>query len=898
LSVTIGTQLGSYEITALLGKGGMGAVWRARDTKLKREVAIKILPDEFSRDHDRVIRFQREAEILASLNHTNIAGIFDLQEANGSRFLVLELVEGETLADRIAKGALHVDEAQDIAKHICEALEAAHEKGIVHRDLKPANIKITPEGKVKILDFGLAKAIENSPANAALSNSPTLSIAATQAGIILGTAAYMSPEQAKGKRVDKRADIWAFGVVLYEMLTGKMLFSGETVSETMAAVMLKEPDWNTLPKGTPLRLRELLRRCLVKDPRNRLRDIGDARLAIEEIVAQTEADAGQVVIDPSTPLRQRGREWLAWIVAVAALLIGGSMFWYAAYFRPAPKTDIGVVRFSVSPPEKTKWGIGPTAPYVSVSPDGRSVAFVTQTDDNTRIWVRSIDSLEAHPLTGTEGVSTGGATPFWSPDSRSIGFFAQGKLKRIDAVGGPIQTLGDAGGGRGGTWNRDGMIVFDSGATGALKSMSAGGGRPEAITTLDSSRQELGHVWPYFLPDGDHFLYLALSSAAEHNAIFAGSLSSKQRKLIINADSRMAYDKTAGIIFVRDGTLMALPFDAAKLEVRGEAFPIAENVAYNPLGGAASLSVSQNGVLAYRVGTFSERVLTWFDRSGKILGTVGKPGNYLDPKLSPDERRLAIERVDPQSENRDIWSLEMERGVMNRLTSDPAFDEHPVWSPKGDQIAFRSTRNGTDNIYVKPSSGARGEEALFKAYFAWDWSADGRFILYGPEDGRELSVMPLFGDRKPFTYLPRSQFIRSSAQLSSDGRWIAYSSNESGQPQTEIYIQTFPNPSGKWQISTSGGIAPRWRRDSKEIFFISPDGKLMAVPLQSTGSVLEVSRPTFLFDIPILTGVPWPQYDVSADGQRFLVNSVDEGNVATPITVIVNWTAALKPLPK
>ena len=419
-------------------------------------------------------------------------------------FLVMELVEGETLADRIARGALPIDEALRIAKQICEALEAAHEKGIIHRDLKPANVKILPDGKVKVLDFGLAKALENRPPNTALSQSPTLSLAATNAGVILGTAAYMSPEQAKGKEVDRRADIWAFGVLVYELLTGWMAFSGETASETMAAVMMREPDWDAMPANLPSRLKELLRRCLVKDPRNRLRDIGDARLTMEELIANPDAGTSDAVVGAS--MQPRRMSWLPWSASAAALLVAASTLWYSAYFRAPATSDVGAVRFSISPPQETRWGTGPSAPYVSVSPNGRSIAFVTQVGDG-RLWVRSIDSVEARPL--TEGVTTGGATPFWSPDSRWIAFFAGGKLKKIEATGGgPVQTICDSPGGRGGTWNRDDTIVFDNGQTGTLQRVSSAGGRPEAVTALDASRQEHGHSWPYFLPDGDHFLFL------------------------------------------------------------------------------------------------------------------------------------------------------------------------------------------------------------------------------------------------------------------------------------------------------------------------------------------------------------------------------------------------------
>jgi Tol biopolymer transport system component len=870
----------------------MGDVYQATDTKLGRSVAIKFLPEAFSHDIERVARFQREARMLASLNHPNIAAIHGVEEIDSRHFLVMELVSGDTLANRIKDGAVPVAEALPIAKQIAEALEYAHEQGVMHRDLKPSNIMLKPEGTVKVLDFGLAKAFNEDARSPVTSNSPTLSLSATQAGVVLGTAAYMLPEQAKGKELDRRADIWSFGVVVYEILTGRQAFKGETVSETMAFVMTQEPDWEALPDKTPFRLRQLLMRCLVKEPRSRLRDIGEVRLVIEEILTHPETVASPVVIGTSTAPRRRRQQNIAWTLAIVASLLAGSMLWYAGYLRPAPKNATGTIRFMVPPPEKAAWmAFGPSAPNVAISPDGRTLAFVAQSDEVTRIWVRPIDSLEPRPLAGTENVSTAGATPFWSPDNQWIGFFAQGKLKKINVEGGLAQTLCDAPRARGGTWNRSGIILFDRGQEGGtLNRVQATGGRPESITTLDSSRQEQFHQWPYFLPDGEHFLFLSGTSAAEKNAIFVGSLSSKDVKFVLSANSRMVYDNTAGIIFVHDGTLVAVPFDTTKQQVRGEARSIAENVGYNPIGGAASLTVSENGVLAYRTGTLSQTQLVWFDRSGKMIGTAGRPGLYLNPEISPDEKRLAVQRTDPKSRTRDIWVLELERNVMTRLTFDSALDDHPIWSPNGDRIAFRSSRQGSDEIHVKPSSGSGAEEVLLKAFYPWDWAADGRFILVGPPDALEVSVVPLFGDRKPFTYLPRTQFLKGNAQFSFDGRWIAYTSYESGED--EVYVQDFPNPTGKWQISTNGGSSPRWRRDAKEIFYAANDGKLMAVPLRIVGTTLQISSPTALFDIPALPGILGAQYDATGDGQRFLMISGTE-NETTAITVIVNWTAGL-----
>jgi Tol biopolymer transport system component len=899
MTLAIGTQLGSLEITALLGKGGMGEVYRARDFKLKREVAIKILPEEFSRDNERVNRFQREAEVLASLNHPNIAAIYDLQEANGTRFLVLELVQGETLFERIARGPIPIKEALDIAHHICEALEAAHEKGVVHRDLKPANIKITTEGKVKVLDFGLAKAVETqtSPINA--SHSPTM-MSGTLAGVILGTAAYMSPEQARGQAVNSQSDIWSFGVVLYEMLTGKPAFTGETITDVIGRIVTLDPDWSVLPETTPPAIKRLLRNCFHRNRAARLHHIGDAKIEIDGALSDPSTAAATTAAPaaPDGPVAARRRP-LLWIAANAALLLIAAaivMPFVTGYFRLASR-DIGVVRFSVPQPEKGRFSEAPNAPYVSISPDGRHLAFIAESGGTSRIWVRTLDTLEARPLMTTEGVAH--YPTFWSPDSRFIGFFAQGKLKKIEIAGGPAQSICDAPamGSPAGTWNRDGIIVFSGGDSfeeaGPLKRVPAGGGTPEAVTSLDQSRQERGHEWPYFLPDGDHFFFLANSGPnSEQNGIFVGSLSSKKVQLVSHINSRMVYDPAGYLLFVRDRSLMALPFDAKKLQATGDPFPIAEQVR-SRASGQASLTVSANGVLAYRTGAddVGADKLTWLDRSGKELDTAGPAGNYRNVKLSPDEKRIAVQRSDSRDEFEDIWVIDVARGVPTRLTFGQP-NRFPVWSPNGDQIAF--SRGSQDPaIYIKPSSGAGTEDLLLKsAGPVVAWSADGKFILYLAGRG-SLTVLPLFGDRKPFEYLPRTTFQRTDAQLSADGRWVAYRSDESGKD--EVYIQSFPVPSAKSRISTGGGAAPRWRRDGKEIFYLDPDQKLMSVPIRAAARTLEISTPVPLFEMRVAVDSRSPhQYDVTGDGQRFLVSSPVTQSAATPITVVVNWTAGLK----
>jgi eukaryotic-like serine/threonine-protein kinase len=896
LPVTIGSQLGSHEITGLLGKGGMGEVYRARDTKLKREVAIKILPDEFSRDPDRVTRFQREAEVLASLNHPNIAGIYDLAEANGSRFLVLELVEGETLAERIKRRPIPIDEALNIAKSICEALEAAHEKGVIHRDLKPANVKITPDGKVKVLDFGLAKAMESTAESATLSNSPTMvnSMAATNAGIIIGTAAYMSPEQARGRKADPRSDVFSLGCVLYEILTGKKTFRGEDVSDVLASVLARDPDLTLLPPNVDPRIHELLRRCLDKDPKRRWQAIGDVRIEIENVVA----NPLMAQLTGSDSVRPNKRSWLAWAVAAATLGVALTVILIRDFNRAVP-SEPPEIRVEVNTPPTTD-------PFsFAVSPDGRRLVFLASSEGKSQLWVRPLDSLAAQPLAGTEGA----AYPFWSPDSLSLGFYADRKLKRVDVVGGAPQVLAIVGAGSGGTWNPEGVIVFAPTAAGPLLRLPAIGGEPVAVTRLEAGQSV--HRFPQFLPDGRHFIYLAVGGPDQ--GLYVHSLDETSSIRLTNTDAAAVVAPAGFLLFPRQTNLFAQAFDFKKQELFGTPFPVAEEMAFNQAISAPGVSTGW-GLVAYRrVAAGGTRQLVWLDRSGKPLGPVGAPATtaLTEVALSPDEKRVAV--VKTVNGPPDIWLVDTSRGVPTRFTFDAAADGVPLWSLDGNRLVFTSNRTGVFNMYGKSSSGAGAEELLLKSdqnKMPNDWSPDGRFLLFRSNDlqtGWDLWVLPMSGanasptgrrdqgpsgDKIPFPYL-KTPFEERDGQFSPDGKWIAYQSNESGQ--AEIYIQPFPGQGGKFQISTNGGAQVRWNKNGRELFYVSLDSKMMAVPVRFSldGQSLETASPVSLFSVRIaggaLPGGSRQQYAVSSDGQRFLVNlAVDEG-ATSPITIIYNW---------
>ncbi len=878
----IGTKLAHYEITAHLGSGGMGDVYQATDSKLGRSVAIKFLPEAFKHDAERVARFEREARVLASLNHPNIAAIYGFEQSGTHHFLVMELVPGETLAERIRRGAIPTGEAFAIANQICDALEAAHEKGVVHRDLKPANVKVTPEGTVKVLDFGLAKAFETDASDVASSNSPTLSMAATKAGVILGTAAYMSPEQAKGRAVDKRTDIFAFGAVLYEMLTGRQAFEGDDVGEILARVIERAPDWSKLPPKLSGRITELLKRCLEKDPRKRRRDAADVRIDIEQALAEP------AVATPAAPPARGAR--LAWIAA--------SMFAIVAILAV-----VVALRPPLAPPEmRVEINTPATADPISfaLSPDGRQIVFVASGDGASRLWLRSLASTTAQPLAGTEGA----AFPFWSPDSRSVGFFAEGRLKRLDIGGGAPQTLATAARGRGGTWTADGVILFAPTTTSPLFRVAASGGEAVAVTTLD---RQGNHQFPIFLPDGRQFLFFA-TGTPETAGIYLGSLESEDTKRLTPADTRGVYlpglpaRMEGWLAWVRDGTLVAQRLDLEQKALTGDPVTLADPVAIDAGFNVSAVSVSESGLVAYRAGGANRRQLAWFDPSGKALGTLGAPdeNSLSNPRIAPDGRRVAVERT--VQGLFDIWLLDGTR--TSRFTFDAAPDRFPIWSPDGSRIVFSSPRKGPSDLYQKPSSGAGAEELLVESLqlkVASGWSPDGRFVLYNstdPQTARDLWVLPTEGDRKPWVFL-KTGFEERNGQFSPDGRWVAYMSNESGR--NEIYIRPFAaaaasgstaSPaSGQWQASTAGGIFPRWRSDGRELYYIGPNGEMMAAPVAATATTIEPGAPVALFPTRIFGGGAdnnqGRQYDVTRDG-RFLINTVLD-DASSPITLIQNW---------
>jgi eukaryotic-like serine/threonine-protein kinase len=872
----IGTKLAHYEITKHLGSGGMGDVYQATDSKLGRSVAIKLLPEAFTHDAERAARFEREARVLASLNHSNIATIYGVEESADRKFLVMELVGGETLAERIKRGPIPVDESLGIAKQICEALEAAHEKGIIHRDLKPANVKITPDGKVKVLDFGLAKAFENEPANAALSNSPTLSMAATNAGVILGTAAYMSPEQVKGNTTDARSDIWSFGVVLYEMLRGRSPFEAESITEILANVLKSEPEWTALPQTTPPTIVSLLRRCLQRDRNRRIRDIADARLEIEGALTGT-----ATLIAAVAPARKNRQRLLGMAVIVALIY---ALVMTALYFRPAP----------TSPETRLQIVTPPGRAYFAISPDGRKVVFDATTDGKSGLWLRRLESEIAEPLAGTDAISAqaSASVPFWSPDSNSVGFFADQKLKRIDLGAGIARTIADAPTPRGGAWNHEDVIVFAPSGNGPLYRIPSNGGQAVEVTHLVKPQQS-SHRFPQFLPDGRHFLFFVVGTQ-EEKGVYVGSLDSTEVRRLLDADTAAVFTPPDSVLFGRQETLFAQRVDLTTLKMVGSPSPVADRVVLDAAAGNGAYSASASGPVAYRTVTTDVRQLVWFNRSGKQIGMVGEPdtARLRVAKLSPDSRFVALERE--LNGNPDVWLVETLRGIRSRFTNAPVRESDPIWSPDGQFIAFTSTRQGLGDIYQKPVGGAGTEELLLKSSESkntLDWSADGRFILYAVQSAkgaRDLWALPLDGDRKPFV-VAQTDFEETNGRFSPDVRWVSYESNESGR--NEIYVQNFPRPGGKSQLSTNGGTFAQWRGDGREIFYLGADNRVMAVPitLQPNGPAIKPGTPVALFSVR-----SGSEYMAAPDGQRFLINMPLEGTATAPITVILNWGGVKK----
>jgi Tol biopolymer transport system component/predicted Ser/Thr protein kinase len=898
-TIESGKVLGSYKVVRSIGVGGMGEVYMARDERLDRDVAIKMLPADFAKDEERLERFKREAKATSALNHPNILTVYDIGEQDGRPFIVEELLDGEELRDRLDDGRISIRKVIDYAQQIVNGLSAAHEKGIVHRDLKPENLFITKDDRVKILDFGLAKLREQSSANSHGPEDATRK-AITDPGIVMGTAGYMSPEQVRGQTVDHRSDIFSFGVILYEMLSGKRAFHGDSAIELMNAILKEDvSDFDIGTRSIPPALDKLMRSCLEKKPEHRFHSAHDLGFALEALAAPTSSSgsdltiAAQAVRDDSaakTPWFGR----LAWIAAGVFLI--STIVLAALYFRRTEAPAL-TMRFAIAPPEKNTF-----SQSFALSPDGRQIAFVTMgVSGATSLWVRSVTSIDARPLAGTDGASF----PFWSPDSRMIGFFAGSKLRKIDATGGPAQIIADASGdARGGAWAPDGTIIFAPGTTLPLLKVSSSGGPVTEVTKLDTSIGQTSHRWPSLLPDGKHILYFGRGSNIDKQGIYIASTDSEDSKFLMPSVVAASYTEADGIgylLFVRQTTLMAQKFDSASLSLKGDATPIAPGVLSFPgeVGPTAYAAFSaSSGQLLYCTGDQQTTRLTWFDRSGKSLGSIGEPAGYHEPSLSKDGSKVIYGR----SENagpQDIFLQDLNRGSVTRLTFDPAADATSLFSPDDSHVVFYSNRGGDGNFYRKPSSGAGNDELLIGGggnIYPDDWSDDGKYLLYekngGPKTKVDLWVLPMTGDPTPFPYLA-SDFEEAHGQFSPDGHWVAYSSNESGRP--EIYIQSFPIGSGKWQVSTAGGDQPQWRSDGKELFFLSLDRNLMAVPIAG-GQTIELGRPEPLFQtLAPVSGITDDRnnYVPARDGQRFLINTLADTANNQPLTFVINWSAEL-----
>jgi len=894
MSLPTGSRLGSYEIVGPLGVGGMGEVYLAQDTRLGRNVAIKILPDKFSCDTQRMARFDREAKVLASLNHPHVASIYGLEESNGVRALVMELVDGPTLAERIHQGQLPLDDALPIAKQIAEALEYAHERNIIHRDLKPANVKITPNGEAKVLDFGLAKALEDDSSVTDISTSPTLSHAPTQAGILLGTAAYMSPEQARGKKVDRRADIWAFGAVLYEMLSGKTAFAGETISDTLAAVIRAEPDWSALPGNLPPSIPRLLRRCLTKDPSQRLRDIGEARIAINAAISGTpeESFALQGAAAEPPALWPRTLSWAVVAMSLAAAIGFGTLYWRARQPEQRPVMQLSL---PLTQPLATVFDPNPGSPF-AISPDGSQIVFVASVPGKPQqLYLRPMDQQMAAPIPGTENASQ----PFFSPDGQWVGFFALGKMSKVSLHGGPATPLCDAPTPHGAHWATDNMIVYAPNFGSGLLRISSAGGTPQTLTTPNAKEQEISHRWPQVLPGGNYVLFtIQMSSATTFDdaRIAVLSLQTGKWRTLLQGGFYARYVPSGHIVYARAGSLMAVSFDLSRMDLTGSPVHVQEGVATSVLtAGGAEYDVTQSGLLAYVSGNTKPpvRSLVWVNRAG-VAKTIPAPAKvYSLPRISPDGKRLAVQVND--NGNLSIWIYEFARDALTRLTFGPGNSSVPVWTPDSRRVIYK-TRTGTPSFRSKLADGSGKEEIVFGGEFEdpgvtpYSVSPDSRVLLFGHALEGRLAVqeLSLDGSQKIQPVL-QSSSNQSGSQFSPDGRWLAYTTDESGP--REVFVQQFPGGSGKWMVSTDGGQYARWSRDGREIFFFYGD-KLMSVPVE-TQPAFKAGTPRVLFQATGFLGVG--NYDVAPDGQRFLMIKEDD-TLSSPkeLNVILNWSEVLK----
>jgi eukaryotic-like serine/threonine-protein kinase len=905
MPLSAGTRLGPYEILSPLGAGGMGEVYRARDTRLDRTVAIKVLPAHLSLNPDLRARFEREAKAISGLQHAHICVLYDVGKEADVDFLVMEYLEGETLAARLARKPLALDETLRIAIEVAEALDTAHRHGVIHRDLKPGNIMLTKSGS-KLMDFGLAKphglaASGSMPAFSAVATMTSPVSPITTAGTVVGTVQYMSPEQIQGQEADARSDLFALGATLYEMLAGKRAFEGKSQLSVASAILEKDPEpLSALKPVTPPALERLVRKCLAKDPEDRWQNARDLATELKWIA--------EGATQPVTPraARARRREYLYAALAVVFLLAIVS----AVSYRLLARAPVGTIVAEISPPNGVRFSFsGATGGPPVLSPDGRTLAFTGLDQSGTpALWVRSLDSASAHPLAGTEGADD----PFWSADSRALGFFAGGKLKTVGLSASHPLVVADGPADAGGSWNREGTILFVPDYIKGVFKVAAKGGNPVLVAAMDASKYTF-YQYPRFLPDGKHFLYAAHSGDPAIAGTYFASLDGEQSRLLVTGETGGIY-ASGYLLYLREGTLLAQAFDPARGQLKGDPQAVAERVA--AASGAGLFDVSQNGTLIYQTGSSgTEKRMTWFDRTGKNLGVTGEVADYYDLRLSPDGQRLASNAAYPAgAPNSEIWVDELARGVHMRLTIDPATDHGiPVWSPDGGRIAFGALQGKAPRgIYQKPSNGAGSEVLLLASEGAdtqlWptSWSRDGKFILYTQGEiglsRADIRILPMEGDRKP-RVLVKAQAPASDGQFSPDGRWIAYTSHESGRNQ--VYVVPFDaakvlNPisgsasaggGGKWQVSASGGRCPRWRRDGKEIFFLTPASQMMAAQVEEKGNGIEVQSPQILFKSAVEAATFAP-YDVTPDGKKFVIDAVKEQD--TPLTLVVNWTASLK----
>jgi Tol biopolymer transport system component len=883
-----GTKLGPYEIQSPLGAGGMGEVYRARDTRLDRSVAIKILPSHLSENPDAKQRFDREARTISSLNHPNICTLHDVGHQDGIDYLVMEYLEGETLADRLRKGPMPVEQVLRHGIEICEGLEKAHRGGVIHRDLKPGNIMLTKTG-AKLMDFGLAKASVASAAPisglTATLTTPPGSHPLTAQGTVVGTFQYMSPEQVEGKEADDRSDIFALGCVLYEMATGKRAFEGKTAASAMAAVLEREPaPISSVRPAIPLALERLVKACLAKDPDERWQTVHDVKLQLKQIADGGSQAAPAMALAPTPPAKHTNA--LAWGVAAILAIVAAAALG-AAYL--ANQKDLPVLRLAIAPPDKAQFNIsGDDSGPAVISPNGRYVVFSANGSNGPQLYLRALDSVSSQPLPGTEG----GGFPFWSPDSRSVGFFTNPKLKRIDIGGGNPITICDASMARGGSWNQDGTIIAALSFTAGISRIVASGGAPTAITRIDNVTYS-SHRWPFFLPDGKHFLYNAVNHDAPNSpetGVFLASLDGKENRLLFHTTSRAIY-ASGYLLSLRDNALVAQPFDPVAGKFTGEAQTLSENVNLDAGLWRANLSASTNGVLLYASGTsYGAQSMSWLDRNGKLVGSAGDRGDFYELELSPDQKTVAATNADSAAAS--IWVHDLASKLKTRLSFTGGVQRGPVWSPDGRQVAYASDQQ--THISAKEVGGSGPQQTLYSSPDAniqkvTSWSPDGRYILYEQGNGlnQKLFVLPLFGDHKPFPYgeSPGGMF---SGAFSPDGRWVAYHANENGQMQ--VFVAPFPWTGAKWQVSPSNGSWVRWRGDGKEIYY-DDFSSMVAVEVDGSGAAFRVGGSKPLFPIK-MRGLS-REYDVSRDGQRFLIIRDNEGS-SQSLTVVQNWLSEVK----